>query len=119
MQKDNCQLNKYSSYNITKIVKTKHCYHNFTSMTLLLKCPYSYSPFHARSLTHTLSHMTHPTIPWQTYSRKWTPCHYRPDYLYASSMVCQCRVSQEGVGLETKLTNAEVSKKKSSNFCRE
>jgi len=27
-------------------------------------------------------------------------------------MVCQCRVSQEGVGLETKLTNAEVSKKK-------
>ena len=26
-------------------------------------------------------------------------------------MVCQCRVSQEGVGLETKLTNAEVSRK--------
>jgi len=31
-------------------------------------------------------------------------------------MVCQCRVSQEGVGLETKLTNAEVSRKNHQTF---
>jgi len=31
-------------------------------------------------------------------------------------MVCQCRVSQEGVDLETKLTNAEVSRKNHQTF---
>jgi len=31
-------------------------------------------------------------------------------------MVCQYRVSQEGVGLETKLTNAEVSRKNHQTF---